>query len=146
MVQCSRQLHNTVGLEVLKDFVLVRTKRPAIPYESSMSPTRLGYMFCVAGVFQDVIHDTVGRKGSGETGGFHYRHILLTGTEGSGKKTAASLIGNLTAVVQATKDSSQFMPPVPSHKVRASRSPPGQCGPMPPPPPAKWPLLTSARG
>eukprot|EP01052_Picozoa_sp_SAG31_P067819 SAG31_NODE_26615_length_439_cov_1.020588_1_plen_123_part_10 len=76
-----RELFNTVGLGAIKEFVA------------------------------DTIHDQVGRKGSGETGGFHYRHIILNGADGSGKKTAASLIGNLTAVINATKDPSQFMPP-----------------------------------
>ena len=59
----------------------------------------------------DTIHDAVGRKGSDELGGsFHYRHILLSGAEGTGKKTAADVIGHLCAVVGAVSDPHRWEP------------------------------------
>ena len=62
-------------------------------------------------LIEDTIHDAVGRKGSGEVGGsFHYRHIMLAGSEGTGKKTAADLVGHLSAVVGAVTDPSRWEP------------------------------------
>jgi SpoVK/Ycf46/Vps4 family AAA+-type ATPase len=59
----------------------------------------------------DTIHDAVGRKGSDELGGaFHYRHMLLSGAEGTGKKTAADVIGHLCAVVGAVNDPNRWEP------------------------------------
>ena len=67
-------------------------------------------MECVMELIIDTIHDAVGRKGCGEKDAFHYRHMLLSGAEGTGKKTAADLIGHLCAVVRAVNDPSTWEP------------------------------------
>ena len=61
---------------------------------------------------QQVIADAIGRKAVNEP--FHYRHILLSGLFGTGKRTAAEIIGALTAVVGAT-----WIPPPPPGAVRS---------------------------
>ena len=51
-------------------------------------------------VAQQVVADAIGRRAVNEP--FYYRHILLSGLFGTGKRTAAELVGALTAVVGAS--------------------------------------------
>lgn len=61
---------------------------------------------------QQIFSDAVGRRAANEP--FHYRHVLLVGEFGTGKRTAAELIGAAATLVGATDP-----PPLPPGAVKA---------------------------
>jgi SpoVK/Ycf46/Vps4 family AAA+-type ATPase len=60
---------------------------------------------------QQIFSDAVGRRAANEP--FHYRHVLLVGEFGTGKRTAAELIGAAATLVGATDP-----PPLPPGAVK----------------------------
>ena len=60
---------------------------------------------------QQIVSDAVGRRAADEP--FHYRHVVLVGEFGTGKRTAAELIGAVAMLVGATDP-----PPLPPGAVK----------------------------